>query len=38
VVGSTLRIPRGGKVPAALIQKIVRNRVRENMAKKGRRS
>lgn len=33
VVGSTLRIPQGGKVPAALIQKIVKSRVRENTAK-----
>jgi len=34
VVGSTLRIPQGGKVPAALIRKIVRSRVRENEMKK----
>lgn len=33
VVGSTLRIPQGGTVPAALIQKIVKSRVRENTAK-----
>ncbi|HEX7085299.1 MAG TPA: DUF1801 domain-containing protein [Vicinamibacterales bacterium] len=36
VVGSTLRIPRGGKVPAALIQRIIRSRVRENGMKKPR--
>jgi uncharacterized protein YdhG (YjbR/CyaY superfamily) len=30
VVGSTLQIPQGGKVPVGLIQKIVRSRVKEN--------
>ena len=33
VVGSTLQIPRGSKVPIALIQKIVRNRVKANQMK-----
>lgn len=34
VVGSTLRIPQGGKVPVALIQKLVRMRVKENESRK----
>ena len=33
VVGNTLRIPKGGKVPVGLIQRIVRMRVKENKAK-----
>lgn len=36
VVGSTLRIPQGGKVPSALIQKIVKNRVKTNSMKSRR--
>lgn len=34
VVGSTLRIPKGGNVPSALIEKLVRGRVRQNEKKK----
>ena len=30
VVGSTLQIPRGGKVPVALIKKIIKARLRSN--------
>lgn len=36
VVGSTLRIPAGGKIPVMLIQKIVRMRVKDNKAKSRR--
>ena len=35
VVGSTLRIPQGGKVPAALIQKLVRSRIKANATKRA---
>ena len=34
VVGSTLQIPRGEKVPVALIKQIVRSRVKRDGAKK----
>lgn len=34
VVGSTLQISRGSKVPTGVIGKIVRARVKKNMAKK----
>ena len=34
VVGSTLHIPRGEKVPATLIKKIVKSRVKSNGARK----
>lgn len=34
VMGSTLQIPRGEKVPATLIRQIVRAHVRRNLAKK----
>ena len=33
VVGSTLRIPRGGKVPVGLIKRIIKSRVRRNESK-----
>ncbi len=36
VVKSTLRIPEGGKVPVALIQTIIRARVKDNKAKSQR--
>jgi uncharacterized protein YdhG (YjbR/CyaY superfamily) len=34
VVGSTLQIPEGGKIPTTLIKKIVRSRVKSNEARK----
>lgn len=34
VVGSTLQIPQGEKVPVMLIKKIVRSRVKKNNSKK----
>ena len=33
VVGSTLRIPKGEKVPVGLIKKIVKTRVKDNLQK-----
>lgn len=34
VVGSTLQIPRGKKVPATLIRKIVRSRIKRNESRR----
>jgi uncharacterized protein YdhG (YjbR/CyaY superfamily) len=36
VVGSTLHIPKGEKVPSALIKKIIRTRIKNNEARRKR--
>lgn len=38
VVGSTIQIPKGGKVPSALIKMIIKARLRQNAGRKSKLS